>query len=149
MKKGIFGYAMISETMQEIKVEADELGVSPGKLRLVKVVQVLYPELTTEEGLEMSISELMTMVKEKQQEVKDIVAALREEFKTRMQEIKDEYIPLIEALEVEIEALVAAIAEETDEEVKLTLEAELVVKQEELATLKLDFRFEMDQLREE
>lgn len=149
MKKGIFGYAMISETMQEIKVEADELGVSPGKLRLVKVVQVLYPELTTEEGLEMSISELMTMVKEKQQEVKDIVAALREEFLTRMQEIKDEYIPLIEALETEIEALAASIADETDQEVKATLEAELAVKQEAFATLRLDFRFEMDQLREE
>jgi hypothetical protein len=147
VKKGIFGYALVSETMEEVRAEAEELGVSPGKLRLVKVVQELYPETTTEEGLAMSVSELMDLIKAQADEVKAIVQALREEFHLARTALIEQYTPLIEALEAEILEIELQIVDTTDEIELADLEALLAAKEDELATLRLDFRFEMDELR--
>jgi hypothetical protein len=61
---GIFGVVMTDLDMEDVVLEAEELGISAGNLKIIKSVQALYPELTTEEALELSVKDLMGMLRE-------------------------------------------------------------------------------------
>lgn len=65
LNNGIWGVAFSAETMQSIVAEAEELGISAGKLRMINAVQIYYPEKTTDELLAMSIRQLIKLVREK------------------------------------------------------------------------------------
>jgi DNA repair exonuclease SbcCD ATPase subunit len=60
---GIFA-VVTDQDPQEIKTQADDLGVSPGNLRIMKSVQAVYPDFTTEQALNASIQELMQMLRD-------------------------------------------------------------------------------------
>jgi len=149
LARAMFGYAMIGETPEEIRLEAEELGVSPGKLRLVKIVQSFYPDITVEDGLAMPVKDLMDLLKDKNEEIKDIVTGLREEFQEARKALFDEYVPQIQALEEELSNIEALIAETTDETELETLEAQLEAKREEFQVLHEAFRAALDALLEQ
>ncbi|MFA6860293.1 MAG: hypothetical protein WCR30_02760 [Clostridia bacterium] len=65
LNNGIWGIAFSSEDMAAIITEAETLGISAGKLRMIKAVQISYPEKTTEELASLSIKELVELVKAK------------------------------------------------------------------------------------
>ena len=47
-----------------LRTEAKELGVSPGKFKLIKNLQELYPEISLEELINVKVSEIMIMASE-------------------------------------------------------------------------------------
>lgn len=50
-------------TTEEIEESANELGITPGKLKLIYAAQLGDPDLTVEEGIELSVKNLMAKVK--------------------------------------------------------------------------------------
>ena len=64
---GIYGVVLTNIDMEEIIVEAEELGVSVGHLKLIKSVLAVYSEKTQEELLELSTQELINLLKETRQ----------------------------------------------------------------------------------
>ena len=82
-------------TQADLIAQADELGVSPGKLKLVLLAQVCDEELLLEDGLSMPVKDLMKIIREHHEAVRasltdEIITlreaqreALREQFKQR------------------------------------------------------------------
>jgi len=126
-KRGMHGYAQMSPMTPEIIAEAEELGIGAGVLRLMKQAQELNPELTLEELLEMSVRDLIGIVKVRGNEVRGMSHQLRQDFFDERDLLRAEYQPQFETLRTQIEALEAQIEAELDEEAKAVLEAELAV----------------------
>lgn len=51
-------------TQSDLIAQANELGISPGKLKLILLAQVTNPELTIEEGITTPVKDLMSSVQE-------------------------------------------------------------------------------------
>ncbi len=56
-------------TQEDLIIQAEELGVTPGKLKLVLLAQTIDEELTLEVGLEMPVKDLLEIMKDHHQEV--------------------------------------------------------------------------------
>lgn len=61
---GIFGIVLTDLDMEQIVLEATELGIGAGKLKLIRSVQYAYPELTLQEALTKTTKELMDMLRD-------------------------------------------------------------------------------------
>lgn len=147
--RGVYGYAYQNEVSAELIAEAETLGVSVGKLRLVKLAQEMDPELTLEVGLEMPVKDLMAIIRSQVQGMKEIANQIREDFHDARELLINEYRPQIQALEVEIADLQEQIALETDETTLEELNELLVTKEAELEALKEAFHTAMIALHEE
>lgn len=147
--RGINGEAVIKQDGEAVQTAAQAKGIDVARYVMAQKILMEDPELNEDEVLELSLPELIDMKQTQVKEMKQIVAQLRTEFKDQLILIIEEYRPLIQALEIEIEELIADIATETDSEVKALLEATLVEKQDELATLKQTMHDEKDALRDE
>jgi acid stress-induced BolA-like protein IbaG/YrbA len=132
-KRAMLGRAVDKEYIQEFLNEAENLGVTPGFLRLVKSVLIVTDEYTIEELVEMDQEELINILKEFKDQNKQIIHQLREDFLIARKTLFDEYIPQIEALEAQL----------------LEEDADVEAIQAELDALKLEFREKFEALREE
>jgi len=107
-------------TQEDLIAQAEELGVSPGKLKLVLLAQTIDEELLLEDGLAMPVRDLMTIVRDHHQEVlsemTDEELALRAEQKAiLMDQFRQRFIDHISSnpnlTEEQIEARINAIEE--------------------------------------
>jgi hypothetical protein len=110
---GIFGRVITDADLTGAVAEAEALGVSVGRYKLIKSVQAVYPELTDQEALELEVKELMQMLREMATEQK-------------AQERVQKRIDLVEHFNQKVQELQAEIA---------IVQTELTTKQNELTTL--------------
>lgn len=110
------------------------LGVPRGLQGLIDSVIAVDDTILYEDAILMTQQELMAILREAKQANKEVAQALREEFFAARQLIFDEYIPQIQALEVQISA--AAEGEDTTE------------LQAQLDALKAEFEAELIALRD-
>jgi len=111
--RGMFGRA-IAKANTELLAEADELGVTPGFLRLVYRAIEADDTLIFEDALLMTQQELIAIVKENNQAIKMVCSELKTEFFEARQLLFDEYHPQIQALEAQIAEIEAAEGDATD-----------------------------------
>jgi len=118
-------------TQEDLVAQAEELGVSPGKLKLVLLAQTIDEELVLEEALEMPVKDLLAIVREHHQEVMSEMTeeelALRQEQKEALtQQFKQKLIDHVSSnpnlTEEQIETRVNAINEHKATETRTTWE---------------------------
>lgn len=84
---------------EELKQQAEELGISVGKLKLISFAMSLDEDLVLEEAADMSVRELLAIIK-----------AARKEYKLYKDELKDTYFDIKEELKIKFfQARVQAI----------------------------------------
>ena len=49
--------------MADIIAEAETLGVGAGNLKLIRSIQAVYPDVTTEQALNLSVKDMMDMLR--------------------------------------------------------------------------------------
>ncbi len=113
MKRNISA-AVISEnyTQGELVTQANELGVSPGKLKLALSAQVVDETLVLDELLELPVKQILAKVNEAHAE------AWQTFTETRQQTALQEKTALIAEHQVRLQAFIAANPELTDEQVE-------------------------------
>ena len=102
---GIFGLVMTDLDMEEVALEAEALGIGAGRLKLIKSVQSLYPEFTTEEALEVSVRELMNMLRD--YNLNNANTALQNQAQLRKQNAEQKYADWLENKEARSEQVKA------------------------------------------
>jgi predicted nucleic acid-binding Zn-ribbon protein len=111
--------------LTDVITEAETLGISVAKYKLIKSVQTLYPELLVEEALELEIKELMNMLKE--------VGGLED-----AQERIEKRIDLVAHFQEKVEQMQTEITE---------LQSTLATKENDLAILELVDTTSYDQVQ--
>jgi hypothetical protein len=111
---------------EDFIAEAQQKGLTAREYRLVQQALYANPELTMDEAVEMDNTELVEQVREHGQKVSEYAIALKDDFLAAKQEVFEEYLPQIEALEAQIEEAIA------NEEPTEDLEAELEALQQEM-----------------
>lgn len=133
-RRAMIGRAIDKEFQQELIDEAEEKGVTPGFLRLVKSVLLQNDTYTEEELLQMAQDELIALLKEAQEAHRVLMHSVRETFLAEKEALHAYYNPLLEDLYAQLEeegADVEAIQAQID-----ALEAE---KQAEFQALRSEF----------
>lgn len=90
-RRNILGSIITEDyTTEDLIAEADELGVSPGKLRLIKAAQQVDESLTTEDAIDLPVRDIMAIIREHHREVRQAMTAERIdrmiEFRTQLME---------------------------------------------------------------
>lgn len=134
-ERGMYGYGKQVAMTSEIITEAETLGIAPGKLRLIKSVQTINPDLTTKEAIAMSVKDLTSLLKEKGNEIKNMTKELKDQFFAERNQIIERYQPQIADLRTQIADLESQIEAETDETAKAQLETQLADLQTQLDDL--------------
>jgi regulator of RNase E activity RraB len=110
-------------TAEDLIAEAEELGVTPGKLKLIKAVQLVDEELLTEDAIDMSVKDLMAIIRAHHQEYRALMTeerinariALREQLMEEHQLALEEHVRANEDLtEEQIEAILERIQERSN-----------------------------------
>ncbi len=57
-------------TAEDLVAEANELGITPGKLKMIKAVQSIDDTLLTEDAIDMSVKDLMALIRAHHQEAR-------------------------------------------------------------------------------
>ena len=144
------------QDLKDFKADAEAWNVSEGHAKLIKRVLDINPELTEEEILDLTVREILELLKADKHEDK-ISANVKEEYKNKVDEIKSEYKNLFELREAieDIEDRLEDAEEGDDEEDALTaeekaaLEAELEEKKAELKALEDEYKSEVDKVKAE
>ncbi|NLZ61627.1 MAG: hypothetical protein GX904_02390 [Acholeplasmataceae bacterium] len=144
MNKGVVGSAVMNPNADLLE-EAEELGVTPGFLRLVHRALEADDELVKDDALLMSVQELIKIIKDKDSQMKMVQNELKAEFFAEREVLFEEYRPLIQALEAEIEALTAQ--DEGAEEKIAELEALKSEFHEALAALRASYQVEGEAIK--
>ena len=147
--KGLHGFAKKKELNEELLAEAENLGIAPEHLLVIKKVIALNPELTLEECLEMPLEDLVKMIRNLGQEIKEIVHENKEQFFTARDALFNEYKPLMEQLHTQIEELLIQIESAADEEEKAQLTNDLNELRAELKILRDEFHEKHNELKEQ
>jgi hypothetical protein len=109
-------------TAADLVAEANELGVSPGKLKMIKAAQSVDETLLTEDAIDMPVKDIMAIIREHhalarqemtQTRINERIQ-LREQLMEQNREALEEHIRANENLtEEQIEAILEAIQERT------------------------------------
>jgi len=134
-ERAMMGKAVQKAADESTVAQAGQLGTTPEKLNLAQRACELDDTLVLEDAVAMTAEELMAKIATKKAENKDVSQALKDEFQAARQLIWDEYMPDIQALEEQIEALEATSGDTTE------LEAQLL-------TLRTAFQTELAALRD-
>lgn len=129
-------------------LEAQSYDVSPGFLFIAKKAVFVDDALTLEAALEMEVNELQEVIMEAHNEHKEITETLREEFLAAREVLFNTYLPQIQDYNLQIAEIEAQIAVTEDEEEKATLEASLTELKLALDNLKIEFKTELETLRD-
>lgn len=103
-------------SQEDLVAQAEELGVTPGKLKLALAAQVTDETLVLEELLEMPVKDILNLVKELH---KDAFLEYRE---TRMEELRERKEARIETYKARFEEYVANHPELTEEQIEALAE---------------------------
>jgi hypothetical protein len=129
-------------------LEARLHNVSPGYLFLAKKAVYVDGELTLEAALEMNVSDLQTIIREAFVAQKEVISDAREVFLTAKAELINTYKPQFEAFETQIADLTAQIEATEDETEKANLEASLAIVVDDYKTLRLEFKTELEVIKD-
>lgn len=143
--KGING-KIAQETLDKYADKAAEWGISAGRVKLVMRVLDAYPELTDTEIVEMSVKDLMKLLKGNKGE-KMIAVDLKDSYRADVEALKDEYARLFE-LRAEIEALEAKLDTELSDEEKSAALAQIAEKEAEMKPLHDAYKDKLDELKD-
>ncbi len=107
MNNGVWAIILTDETLDDLVQETENLGISSGKLRLIKSIQTVDSSFDTEEGAKMSVKGLLDIIRDKKPFIAKIEA---------LQSRKDEINTLLETLdEVEDSEEIALLTQELEE----------------------------------
>lgn len=109
--RGMMGKGVDKAFTPDFVKEASDLGVTPGFLRLIQSVMAEDDELLLEDALLMTPQELMGTIYQAKRQMKDVAQGIRDDFFAARDLIREEYLPQIQALEGEMEALIEEIEE--------------------------------------
>jgi hypothetical protein len=135
-ERAMMGKAVQKTASESTVAEAGQFGVTPEKLNLAKRFCEWDDSMDLEDAVRMSTQQLLEQMQTRKKEKKEINQALKEEFFAARESIRDEYIPQIQALEEQIEAIQATSGDVT-------------ALQEELNTLRTAFQTAMQALRDQ
>lgn len=105
-------------------------------------------ELTLEAALLMNVSDLQAIIREAFVEQKEVISDAREVFLTAKRELYNTYKPQFEAFEVQIADITAQIEATEDETEKENLEASLAIVVEDYEILRLEFKAELEVIKD-
>ena len=147
-KKGITG-KVSKEVLDTYIAAAEEWNLTPGHAKIVARVLSANPELTYDQLLNLTVKDLLALLKTEKHEDK-ICVQLKDEYKDKIDDIKDEYEDSIEDLEDAIEDIEEKLEEEelTAEE-KAALEKELAEKKAALKALEDELQAKIDAVKAE
>ena len=147
-KKGITG-KVSKEVLDSYLAAAEEWNLTPGHAKIVARVLAANPELTYDQLLNLTVKDLLALLKAEKHEDK-ICVQLKDEYKDKIDDIKDEYEDSIEDLEDAIEDIEEKLEEEelTAEE-KAALEAELAEKKAALKAIEDELKAKIDAVKAE
>lgn len=143
--KGING-KIAPETLDKYADKAAEWGISVGHTKLVMRVLDAHPDLTDTDIIDLSIKDLMKLLKGNKGEEK-IAAGLKAAYRADIEALKSEYARLFE-LRTEIEALEARLNEELSEDEKSAVLAQIAEKETELKPLQNEYKSKLDEIKE-
>lgn len=144
-KNGIYG-KVSQETLDKYAAEAQEWGVNFGQAKMIIRVLEMYPEMTAEQVLDMTVQERMKLLKENKN---NMTPAIREEYKQKVAVLKEEYASMF-ALGEEIVALKAKIdSEELTEEQKEQINSQIAEKQAEFDAMHAEYKAKLDEIKAE
>jgi len=103
-------------TAEDLIAEAEELGVSPGKLKLIKAAQMVDEELLVEDAIDMPVKDLMAIIREHHQDQR---ALMTEERINARIELRQQ---LMEEHRVALEEHLRANEDLTEEQIQAILE---------------------------
>ena len=159
-KKGIAG-KVSKEVLDSYIAAAEEWNVAPGHAKIIARVLDANPELTYEELLNLTVKELLELLKADKHADK-VAADLKGDYKDAVKALKDEYKDLFELREVidDIEDKLEDAREDDDDDdddddEKLTdeeiaaLEKELAEKKAAAEALEKEFKEKLDALKAE
>lgn len=146
-KKGIFG-KVSHESLKEYEELAQEWAISARDARMVSRILELYPEMTEEEVLALSIEERIELIKDNS--VKNgLTASLLGKYNSEVQVVKEEFTNMFE-LRKEIKELELQLEDETLSEEELALiREEYEAKKAEYDALKEQYEASIKELKEE
>ena len=147
-EKGMRGFAKKKAMTEELLAEAENLGITAEHLLVIQKVMILNPEMTLEDCLALPIDELIAMVRNLGQEIKDIVHAEKEHFFAERDGLYNQYKPLIEEFQEQIDDKVQQLTDQTDDEIKEQLQDELADLRTALKNLRDEYHDELDVLKE-
>lgn len=144
-KRGIFGKA-VKEDLEELTALANEWGVPVKDAKLVKRILDLYPEMSAEEVLALSIDERLELIKDNK-ENNGITSDMLEEYKQAVKNLKAKY-ETIKTLKHEIEDLENSLMVEGLTETEINdINALIKTKKTELEALKDAFKTELEEIK--
>ncbi len=144
---GIFG-KVSQEILDEYLEQAQGLGVSAGKLKLMLRALDLNTDLTLDDIKDMAVKDIISLIKEATKG-QNLGYTARQEFKAAREQLRTKYQAMF-TLEEEIEGLEEQLEnfEGLDEDKEL-LEATLKIKEEEYEIMEEQYKEELEQLKEE
>ena len=148
-KKGITA-KVSKEVLDTYLAAAEEWNVAPGHAKIIARVLSANPELTYDQLLNLTVKELLELLKADKHEDK-ISADLKDEYKDKIDALKEEYKELFE-LRDDIEDIEEDLEEDEDEltaEEKAALEKELEEKKAAAKALEEEFKTKVAALKEE
>ncbi len=145
--RSMMGKARDKAFTDEFIAEAESYGVEPGFLSLAYQVTYADDEITLEAALAMTQEDLVDILKEARSAAKDLAQAYKQEFLQARAEIRNQYLPDIQDLEAQIEALETEIANATEDTTEL--EAQLAQLEANLQAVKDEMGGALLQLREQ
>ena len=143
--KGING-KIAPETLEKYAEKATEWGVSAGHTKLIMRVLDAHPELSDQDVLQMSIKELLQLIKGENGKAK-IAVGLKEEYRADIETLRSEYEKLF-ALREEIDALEAQLTEDLTDEEKAAIETQIAEIQSEMIPLRDAYKTELSELQD-
>ena len=156
-KKGIAG-KVSKEVLDTYLAAAEEWNVTPGHAKIIARVLEANPELTYDELLNLTVKELLELLKADKHADK-VAADLKGDYKDAVKALKDEFKELFELREaiddIEDDIEDAREEDDDDDDDKLTeeeiaaLEAELAEKKAAAEALEKEFKEKLDALKAE
>lgn len=145
---GIFG-KVSSETYEKYAEQAEAWGVSVGEAKMILRILDMYPEMTPEEVLALTVKERIALIRDNCKNNGDIPAAIRDDCKEKIEEVKEKYGDMFTLAE-EIAALRVELADpELTEQERAAKEAELAEKEAEFKELHDTYLAECKQAKED
>lgn len=144
--KGING-KVSPETLDKYAEKAEEWGVSAGHTKLIMRALDAHPELTDSEVLEMSVKEILELIKGGEKEEK-IAEGLKDDFHSDVEKLKQEYSRLFD-LRSEVKQLESELENQTgytDEEIE-NIKADIAEKKGEIEILQSEYKEKTDEIK--
>ena len=138
--KGING-KISPETLEKYIEKATYWNIPVGHAKLVMRVLDENPELTDTEVLELSIKDIMKMLKGEK-----VAVGLKEEYREEVSNLKEKYSRMFEIC-TEIKELKAQLETEITEEERIEIERQIEEKENEKKNLKDAYKNELEELK--